>query len=200
MKLVLLATTLLFYTQTTETKKCIRYAITPSNHKFTDAKAACMDMKGELASEDLLDSENADKAVFEVYKYLVENNGLGDIWLNAESKDPSTSPKESNPFVFTNGTEIKDTNMLIKWRQGQPQYSSNAKCIYFAREGLMAIQCTFSFVGLCKIESECEEKCPIVEQQVNNASDRSRANLPVLALFMAGSVFKAFYALVRPVM
>ena len=45
--------------------------------------------------------------------------------------------------------------------------------------------------GLCKKFENCED-----ENSANSESERSRANFPVFALFMACSVFKTFYALV----
>ena len=78
----------------------------------------------------------------------------------------------------------------------EPQYGSSTSCVFLAAGGLNTVNCYEDIATLCKMNSECEEeedKCPM-----NNGSDRSRANLPVFALFMAGSVFKAFYALVGP--
>ena len=45
--------------------------------------------------------------------------------------------------------------------------------------------------GLCKTYEKCKD-----ENSASSESERSRANLPVFALFLACSVFKTFYALV----
>jgi len=195
MKLVLLAATLLFYTQVTETKECISYAIT-SKMKAYD-KNACNGLEGEVASEDLLDSENEKKAIIEVYKHRVAGTSDDDLWIGVVSENESADPSESNPFVFFNGTQVEDANTLIKWRtKTGPSYSGLAKCVYLGVDGINTGSCAAASNHLCKVKIECEEKeekCPM-----NNGFDRSRANLPVFALFMAGSVFKAFYALVGP--
>jgi len=196
MKFVLFATTLLFYTQVTETKVCFSYVPTPKKQDFDSSKSACKDLKGELASEDLLDSENAENAVFSIYKHRVENDGDGYFWMDISSKNIGEDPSEKNPFVFSDGTEVKDTNMLIKWdsSSSQPEYTSAYKCIILHTKGLQTDECSYDdILGLCKVDVECEKEC-----SMSNGSGRSRKNLPVFALFMAGSVFKAFYALVRP--
>ena len=71
--------------------------------------------------------------------------------------------------------------------------------------------CDQSAYGLCKVFENCDsedgdgtgdengdgtEDESEDENSANSESDRSRANLPVFALFMACSVFKTFYALV----
>ena len=120
----------------------------------------------------------------------------GGIWLDVTLRDSSSTGSDANPFVFSNGAKVEDTNVVIRWDVDQPFYSLNNHCSYLAAGGLKESGCIDYYAALCKTKGKCEEEeeCPI-----NNESGRSRANLPVFALFMAGSVFRAFYALVGPV-
>ena len=128
-----------------------------------------------------------ERAVLVIYKFRTENEIMQDFWLDITSQDEDSDPSENNPFVFSDGTKVEDTNMLIKWIKDGPQYKSTYKCTYLGTSGLDTDLCNSSYNGLCRKK----EKCPL-----NSGSDRSRANLP--ALFMAASVFKAFYALIGP--
>ena len=128
---------------------------------------------------------------------MAKSGSDGDLWVHASSEDENANASDSNPFVFSDGTQVEDTNTLIKWSgPEEPEYDPDAKCVCLAAKRHQTGNYNDNLATLCKMESECEEeeeKCPM-----NNGSDRSRANLPVFALFMAGSVFKAFYALVGP--
>jgi len=191
MKLVLLATTLLFYSQVIETKDCLNYEITSSLLNIEAALAECEKLEGVLASEDLLDSENMEKAAFAINKFRSENSGDDAVWVDIASQDPASKPSGSNPYVFSDRTEVKDTNMLIKWaKPDQPIYHDTDKCAELSSRGLKTKSCLSSNNGLCRKVVECSS---------NSGSNLSRANLPVFALFMTGGVFKAFYALVGPV-
>ena len=113
------------------------------------------------------------------------------------------SDKSTNPFVFSDGTKFDDTDFAFKWttnREGQdhPDYSdtSNRCSMIIKRENaevMVSSYCQYNLYGLCKTYQECED-----ENSANSESERSRANLPVFALFMACSVFKTFYALDGP--
>ena len=96
--------------------------------------------------------------------------------------------------MFSNGTQVVDTNALIKWADSNPKLSVDEYCAYLASSGLTDGSCESTSPALCKKKGQCEEDAC----STNNDSDRSRANLTVFALLMAGSVFKAFYALVGP--
>ena len=131
----------------------------------------------------------------EAYEHRVANKGTtdGDLWVRVLSEDDTSDPSEQdNPFVFSNGTVVEETNALIKWQKDEPRYDVSFSCVRLAAGGLKTSSCSASLATLCKVKSECEEKCPM-----NNGSDRFRANLPVFAIFMA--VFKAFNVFVAAV-
>jgi len=214
MKLLLLfATTLLFYTEATEEKKCEikEYVITKTEATFAASKTACNDLNGEIASEDLKDSENADKA-----KAVVDNfrktHATSSIYIGVTSRNLNESPHESeNPFVFSDQNVFDDTNFVYKWEKGespdQPDYTQPEKrcSVLFYKPGnngnenMASCDCNKSMYGLCKVFEKCESENDDGTEDENSAnsnSGRSRANLPVFALFMAFSVFKTFFALV----
>jgi len=239
MKLLLLfATTLLFYTEATEEKKCEikEYVITKTEATFAASKTACNDLNGEIASEDLKDSENADKA-----KAVVDNfrktHATSSIYIGVTSRNLNESPHESeNPFVFTDQSVFDDTNFVYMWetnnRPEQPDYTKPEKrcAIVFYERGsdkMASWGCDQSAYGLCKVFENCDSENgegtedendddtgdengdgtgdeseggtgdeSEDENSANSESGRSRANLPVFALFMACSVFVTFYALV----
>ena len=110
------------------------------------------------------------------------------------------SDKNTNHFVFSDGTKFDDTDFAFKWStvemEVQPNYKDKSyKCTMIYKdknaEVMVSNTCDGSVYGLCKTYQECED-----ENSANSDSERSRANLPVFALFMACSAFKTFYALV----
>ena len=98
------------------------------------------------------------------------------MFVGISSESASTPPSKTNPFVFSNGTQVKDTNTLVKWKKKHPYYHSTFQCVSLTAAGLEAGVCSATLVN-----SECEEEC-----QMNNGSDRSRENLPVFAPFFGG--------------
>ena len=137
-----------------------------------------------------------EKAVLVIHKYRAENDGVssGYIWIDVTSRDLGSDPSGSNPFIFTNGTEVEDANALIRWaiNYGQPEYEASQKCVQLRAIGLYTDRCASILPSLCRKEVECEKECEKCEEcSSNSGSDLSRANFP--ALFMAASVFKAFY-------
>jgi len=191
--LLLLATTLLFYTQATEEKKCKfkEYVITDTMASYSDTQTACKNMEGEMASEDLKDSDNAKKAEL-VFKTFRQNFGYSPIWLGITVVDINQpADVNTNKFAFSDGTDPSSDLSFVPWSKGEPDYGSNGafRCAMIDTSGKMvASLCSKDALGLCKTY-ECED-------EANSESERSRANLPVFALFMACSVFKTFYALV----
>jgi len=195
MKLVLLATTLLFYTQATETKKCsFNYEVTENIAQFSESKTACEKLNGELASEDLKDSENEEKAQLAVKKFR-ENTPQGNlkaIWLGISSKNmKSPLDKSTNGLIFSDGTDFDNRGFPYEWDVQEPDYTSGGvfKCVKLKPSGKMGTDReTAEQFALCRIEEECED--------ASSESERSRANLSVFALFMACGVFKTFFLLV----
>jgi len=199
--LILLATSLFFYTQATAEKKCVKeYKITESEGAFTASQEACKNLEGDLASDDLKDSENAKKAqdVINTFRQIKEDNKYMMIYLGITVGDIfQDSDKNTNHFVFSDGTKFDDTDFAFKWStvemEVQPNYKDKSyKCTMIYKdknaEVMVSNTCDGSVYGLCKTYQECED-----ENSANSDSERSRANLPVFALFMACSVFKTFY-------
>jgi len=187
--LLLLATTLLFYTQATEEKKCKikEYFILDDPASYKDAQTACKNLKGEMASEDLKDSENAKNAEL-VFKNFRQNVGDISIWLGITLQDINQpADVNTNKFIFSDGSDPSSDLSFVSWKDSQPSYGSGGtfnKCIMINKnDEMQANMCSEDALGLCKTY-ECE----------NSESERSRANLPVFALFMACSLFKTFYA------
>ena len=108
------------------------------------------------------------------------------LGISAGNMDQDLSEAD-NPFSFSDGTAAFGTDMLIKWDQAAGYHTESVKCAFIQPNGkIINSVCTNDFYALCSVPALC------------SGSDRSRANLLVLALFAAGSVFKAFYALVGP--
>jgi len=206
MKLLLLLTiTLLSYTQATEEKKCLikEYVLTENKGTYSESHNACQNLEGEIASEDLKDSENSKKAEAAVENFR-ETDNLSMIWLGITVGDMDENPHETkNPFVFSDGTEIDESNFMYKWENGgasgdHPYINSEGKnrcsVIFNMRGEIMQSHIcdgATSGYGLCKKYENCKD-----ENSASSESERSRANLPVFALFVACSVFKTLYALV----
>jgi len=189
--LLLLATTLLFYTQATEEKKCKfkEYVITDTMASYSDTQTACKNMEGEMASEDLKESENAKKAE-RVFKNFRQNVGGNSVWIGSTVEDfDQPADANTNKFIFSDGTDSCSDLSFVKWKEGEPayDYAGIHKCVMITKmntnDKMWADMCSATALGLCKTY-ECE----------NSESERSRANLPVFALFMACSLFKTFYA------
>jgi len=191
MKLVLIATALLFYTQATETKEC--YAVTETKQNFEKSNDACKKLNGKVASEDLLDSENAGKAIKAIAALSagLDSGPPDSIWLGISARNMDQELSEAdNPFSFSDGTKVDDSdfNMLLKWQCKRPQYlEPSYKCAYIYSNGKLShYECSLEAFALCTVA--CED--------ASSGSELSRANSSVFALFAAASVLKAFYALV----
>jgi len=199
--IILLATSLLFFTQATKEKKCVKeYVIPESEGTFKTLQEACKNLEGDLASDDLKDSENAEKAQAAINTFR-QTAQYAKIWLGITVGNENELPDATkNPFVFSDGTEFDDTDFVFRWVTGgegpdQPIYSTDERCSTIFRgdgtdEKMTAYACEAFVFGLCKTYQKCED-----ENSANSESVRSRANLPVFALFTACSVFKAFHAL-----
>ena len=150
-------------------------------------------------------SENAEKAkaVVKAFREKEVVNRFSFIWLGITVEDINQPSDEStNSFVFSDGTKFDDSNFVFRWMAdtmagGHPNYSDkDIRCTIVKDESGEVMMSTFcsggaNAHGLCKTYEKCED-----ENSANSESERSRANLPVFALFMACSVFKTFYALV----
>ena len=115
------------------------------------------------------------------------------IWLGISVEDMGQDlSRTDNPLSFSDGTKVDnmDTKQLLKWAFNQPKYDlTSYKCGVLQNILVMANQmCNYETYALCTVACE----------NASSGSERSRANLQVFALFAAGSVFKAFYALVGP--
>jgi len=186
MNLFVVLSALLFYTKATETKECPSYEISELKDGFTSLKAACEDLNGKMASEDLKDSENAKAAKEAVDDYRKEDPSTA-IFLGISVKEPDQTPnKDTNPFVFSDGKnfDFDDKNFVYQWVEGGPTYDVVYKCAYLDSSGeIYETSCDMSGKALCFTD------CP------SSGSKSSRKNFPLFALFVAGSVFNAFYAL-----
>ena len=90
---------------------------------------------------------------------MAKSGSDGDLWVHASSEDENANPSDSNPFVFSDGTQVEDANTLIKWSgPEEPEYDPDAKCVYLAAKGLQTGNCNDNLATLCKVESECEEE------------------------------------------
>jgi len=211
--LILLATSLLFYTQATEEKMCIKeYRLTDSEAAFLQSQAECKKKEGTMASEDLNDSENAAKARSAVNAFRgVRDNENKNVWLGIAVDDiTQPSDKNSNYFVLSDESEFDDTNFAFKWKKNDmgvdhPDYSNTKRrcsVLYDKYNKMSSVECSDTGYGLCvyeKCEKENEDENEDEtegENSANSQSENSRANLQLFALFMACSVFKTFYALV----
>jgi len=192
MKLVvLLATILLFYTQATETKICIKeYVVTENENVFSVSKNDCKTLQGEMASEDLKDSENAKKAQLAIEKFRETSQGSSLMWLGINSKNmKEAAHPTNNPFAFSDGTEIDGSSFVWGWDEREPNYNNgqgNLKCVYLRQKGKIAAdECERSLChALCRTEEDCED--------TSSKSERSRINLSVIAAFILCSIFKTF--------
>ena len=117
------------------------------------------------------------------------------------AKNPNEKNSDSNPYAFSDGVEVNNTGMLLKWGDQMPYYGKGfIPCVYLLKGRLYTQSCNYLKNVVCRIPDEnCgdtsgDEECP-----ENSKSGRSRVNFPVFAVFLAVSIFKSFYALVGPV-
>ena len=101
--------------------------------------------------------------------------------------------ENDNDFAYSDGTDFDVSSFAYKWIDNDPDYDYDGgkyKCVYLRGDGKITNYECVRLTGnaLCFVEEDC----------ANSDSERSRLNLPVFALFMAGSVFKTFFALVGP--
>ena len=140
-------------------------------------------------------SENAQKAQLTIDKFR-ETNQNNLIWIGINPKDmESPAHATDNPFAFSDGTEVDGSSFVWKWDDDEPFFNWGAgdlKCVYLKKSGKMACdQChVVETYALCRIEEDCVD--------ATSESERSRANLSVLAVFVLCGIFKTFSALVGP--
>ena len=101
--------------------------------------------------------------------------------------------ENDNDFAYSDETDFDVSSFAFKWSDSDPNYDADGgeyKCVYINGGGKISnYRCDFmKGNALCFVEEDC----------ANSDSERSRLNLPVFALFMAGSVLKTFFALVGP--
>jgi len=190
MNFLFVATALLFYTKATETKECKGYVFTGIELGYNAWKGACEDLDGALASEDLKDSENAKRAKLAV-DALRKEDAESKIFLGITTKDRKISPSPTdNYFVFSDGTKFDASSFLYDWADEKPTYANHLSCTYLTNDGKIADEECFSGVkskgkAFCAVESTC----------TNSGTERSRANLSLFALFVAGGAFNVLHAL-----
>jgi len=159
-------------------------------------KTACDELNGIIASEDLKDSENAEKAEVAIKTFRGESdaNKLSSIALGITAKDVNKPLDENdNNFAYSDKTDFDVSSFPYKWYENGPDYdASEYKCVHLRGDEVIANYLCASLLAnaLCFVEEDCEV--------ANSDSERSRLNLPVFVLFMAGSVFKIVFALVGP--
>ena len=117
------------------------------------------------------------------------------MWLGITAKNMDEAAHETNnPFAFSDGTEIDESSFVWSWGESEPDYNNGVgdyKCVYVnPQNGKMATdKCDSEVVkyrALCRIEGDCVD--------ASSESERFRANLPVLAVFVWCSIFKTFTA------
>jgi len=175
-----MAIALVFYTKATETKECISYVVTKTLVGIDKMKEACEELNGVMASEDLKDSENAEKAKLVIDKFREEDPG-SQLFFGITARDIKQKPdKARNPFVFSDGTRFNDDGFLYEWvNKWTPYYIDLRGCVYLEYGNLNDEECDKEGKAFCSIKSACAE----------SGSKSSRANFP---LFAAGSVLSAF--------
>ena len=129
-------------------------------------------------------SENAE-AVKQAVDEFYNNKPDTRLYLGITVKDPDLSPNEdTNPFVFSDGTnfDFDDESYVYQFNSGEPTYYDLYKCAYLGSGGeIFEADCTESMKTLCFIDC------------LNSGSESSRKKFPLFALFVAGSVFNAFF-------
>ena len=133
-------------------------------------------------------SENAEVAKVAIDKFRkTEGDQSAKMFLGITARDPKQTPdEESNPFILSDGTEFDDDDFdsFYKWSDSFPLYIDGSNCAYLGSDSrIYDASCDYDGVALCYVAC------------ADSASERSRANLPLFALFVAGSVFKALHVL-----
>ena len=128
-------------------------------------------------------SENAKKAKVEIIKAF--DAGDQSIFLGITSKNPEQNPDENdNPFVFSsNGENFDDGDFPYDWADRRPFHAIGKNCVYLFYDGNL-------YEDKCGAESSalCYVGCPKPAQ--GSASELSRANLPLFALYaLAALIF-----------
>ena len=94
----------------------------------------------------------------------------------------------NNPFAFSDGTEIDESSFVWNWDENEPDFNDgkgDLKCVYLMQDKMATDKCeTAKYSALCRIEEKCED--------ASSKSERSRAKLPVFAVFILCSIFKTF--------
>ena len=131
-------------------------------------------------------SENKKKAMLAVGAFR-KKDGDSKIFLGITVRDLDYSPglPTDNPFVFSDDT-VFDGSDFFQWADEKPGDGYNDRCTYLDDDGkIVNYDCDQEGRALCVVESTC----------ANSGSERSRANLSIFALFVAGSAFNALHAL-----
>ena len=110
------------------------------------------------------------------------------IFLGITSKNIEQNPDENdNPFVFSDGAKFDDGDFPYDWAANRPMHAIELNCVKLYVSGeLYEDKCSEESKALCHIG------CP---KPADSGSELFRANLPLFALFAAGSVFDALAAL-----
>ena len=143
-------------------------------------------------------SYNANKTKATIVAYREETNYENPIWLEIRVNNMANDAHaQFNPFAFSDGTVLYDSDFAFKWYKNKPNYDEGdqKKCVLITKDlTLYADECSVPGKPLCKIVEKCED-----EISTNSKSDRSRVHSPVFALFLAISVLKFFFAQVGSV-
>ena len=134
-------------------------------------------------------SENAEKARIAIETFR-KDDGDSKIFLGITSRNMNDSPQppDFNPFVFSDDT-VFDGESVYQWADSKPSEGYYEHCVYLGNDGKVSnTECGLEGKALCIVETACTDP-------ESSGSALSRANLPLFALFMAGSVFNAFHAL-----
>jgi len=75
-----------------------------------------------MASEDLVDSENAEKAGL-LHKTFRQTDTSSSVWLGISVVDINQAPDENNnKFAFSDGTDPSSDLSFVSWATDEPSY------------------------------------------------------------------------------
>ena len=110
------------------------------------------------------------------------DTGATQIFLGITSKKPEQNPDENdNPFVFSDGENFNDEEFPYDWGEN-PMYAKEHNCVsLYNSNKLYEDRCGEESSALCYVA------CP---KPAGSASELSRANLPLFALYaLAALIF-----------
>ena len=115
------------------------------------------------------------------YDKLREEDSTSDVFIGINVRNTEQTPHETNiPFVFSDGTEF-DEDDFLKWTDNTPEYKGDLKCT------LLLDGKVLGKIGDALCDAKGKALCYL--GCTSSASELSRANLPLFAIFVAGGVF-----------